>query len=233
MLEKLDRFCLTVIIRLVLLMWKCLGLFLRKNNLLRCWGWLSLLNWVLLLKLPPRKLEPWFILWSLILLRLLCISINLPYAYFYKSTIRPCMEYFCHVWAGAPRCYLELLDKLQKRICRTAGPWLGTSLEPLAHRRNVAILSLFYRYCFGRCSSELAQLAPLPFSRGRSTRYSNRLHDFSAFIRGRYKDVYVNSFFPRTARFWNSLPIESMPLTYDLNALMSRIKRHLLTVDSI
>ena len=27
--------------------------------------------------------------------------------YFYKSTIRPCMEYCCHVWAGAPSCYLD------------------------------------------------------------------------------------------------------------------------------
>ena len=33
--------------------------------------------------------------------------------YLYKSTIRPCMEYCCHVWAGAPSCYLELLDQLQ------------------------------------------------------------------------------------------------------------------------
>ena len=23
-----------------------------------------------------------------------------------------CMEYCCHVWAGAASCYLELLDKL-------------------------------------------------------------------------------------------------------------------------
>ena len=96
----------------------------------------------------------------------------------YKSTIRPCMEYCCHVWAGAPSCYLELLNKLQKRICRTVGPSLAASLEPLAHRRNVASLSLFYRYYFGRCSSELAQLVPFPYSRGRSTRYSNRLHNF-------------------------------------------------------
>ena len=29
--------------------------------------------------------------------------------YFYKC---PCMEYYCHVWAGAPSCYFELLDKL-------------------------------------------------------------------------------------------------------------------------
>ena len=29
--------------------------------------------------------------------------------YLYKSTIRPCMEYCCHIWAGAPSCYLEPL----------------------------------------------------------------------------------------------------------------------------
>ena len=85
-----------------------------------------------------------------------CISINL--------NIKSCMEYCCHVWAGAPSCYLELLDKLQKQICRTIGP----SLEPLAHHRNVASLSLFYSYYYGRCSSDLAQLVSLPYSRGRS-----------------------------------------------------------------
>ena len=35
--------------------------------------------------------------------------------YLYKSSIHPCMEYSCHISAGAPSCYLELLDKLQKR----------------------------------------------------------------------------------------------------------------------
>ena len=113
--------------------------------------------------------------------------------YLYKSTIRPCMEYCCHVLVVAPSCYLELLDKLQKQICRTVDPSVAASLEPLAHHRNVASLSLFYRYYFGRCSSELAQLVPLPYSRGRSTRYSNRLHDFSVTIRRCYKDVYVNN----------------------------------------
>ena len=51
----------------------------------------------------------------------------------YKSSIRPCMEYCCHVWVGAPRCYLELLDKLQKqgyaalvvlRLLPLLNPWL-------------------------------------------------------------------------------------------------------------
>ena len=140
--------------------------------------------------------------------------------------------YCCHIWAGAPTCYLELLDKLQKRIYRTIGPSLATSLEPLAHCQNVASLSLFYRYYFGRCSSELAQLVPLPFYRWRSTRYSDRLHDFSVTIPTCYKDVYDNSFFPRTARLWNSLPMEYFCLTYDLNGFKFRINRHLLTVGS-
>ena len=152
--------------------------------------------------------------------------------YLYKSTIQPCIEYCCRVWAGAPSYYLELLDKLKKQICRTVGPSLAASLEPLAHHRNVASLSLFYRYYFGRCSSELAKLVPLPYSRGRSTRYSDILHDFSVIIPRCYKDVYVNSFFPRTARLWNSLAIECFPLTYDLSGFKSTINRYLLTVSS-
>ena len=102
--------------------------------------------------------------------------------YLYKSTIQPCMEYCCNVWDGAPSCYLELLDKLQKLICRTVGPSLATPLEPFAHRRNVARISHFYGYYFGRRSSELAQLVLLPYSRCRSTCYSDRLHDFSVTI---------------------------------------------------
>ena len=64
------------------------------------------------------------------------------------------MECCCHVWVGAPSCYLELLDKLQKQIFKAVGPSLAASLELLAHYRNVASLSLFYRYYFGRCSSK-------------------------------------------------------------------------------
>ena len=53
--------------------------------------------------------------------------------YLYESTIWSCMEYCCHVWAVVPSCYLELFDKLQKWICRTVGPSLVASLEPLSY----------------------------------------------------------------------------------------------------
>ena len=110
------------------------------------------------------------------------------------------MEYCCHVWPGAPSCYLESLDRLQKQISRTVGPSFAASLEPLAHHQNVASLSLFCRYYFGRCSCELAQVLPFPYSRGTSTYHSDRLHDFSVIIHSCYEDVYVSSFFPCIAR---------------------------------
>ena len=96
--------------------------------------------------------------------------------YLYKSTIRPCMEYCCHVWVCAPSCYLELLDKLQIRICRTVASALTASLEPMAHGGNEASLSLFYRYYLDRCSSEMTQLVPLPYSQGRSTQLNSGIH---------------------------------------------------------
>ena len=120
MLQKLNWFRLTSLITLVLLIWIWMGLFLR------CRGWPSLVNWIedltlsLLLKLPPRKLEPQLLLWNFFLLRLLCISINLPYTHVWNT--------LAVVWAGAPSCYLELRDKLQKQISRTAGSSRATSL---------------------------------------------------------------------------------------------------------
>ena len=78
------------------------------------------------------------------------------------------------------------------------------------------------KFSSGRCLSELVQLVPLPYSWRRSTSYSDRLHKFFVIIprcHHSYKDIYVNSFFPRTARLWNSLPIECFTLTYDVNGL--------------
>ena len=88
------------------------------------------------------------------------------------------------------------------------------------------------------CSSEMAELVPLSYSRRRSTHYSYKLHDFSVTIPRCYKDFYANSFFPCTAarlqldRLWNCLPVECFPLTFDLNGLKSRVDRQFLSLTS-
>ena len=68
-------------------------------------------------------------------------------------------------------------------------------------------------------------MVPVPYSQGRSIRYSDKLHDISVTIPRCYKDVYGNNCFPCTARLWNSLFIECFPLTYSLNGFKSRINR--------
>ena len=118
-----------------------------------------------------------------------------------------------------------------------AGLLLVLQLLPLLNHwlivcQNVASLSFFCRYYFGRFSSESAEWVELAYSQGRSTRFSDRFQDFFVTIPRFYKDVYVNSFFPCIARLWNSFPIKCFPLTYDLSDFKSIINRHFLIVGS-
>ena len=189
---KTQLFCLTGLRTLVILIWKLIGLFLKKNHLLRCWdSFSSKLNWILytasVTKITSKKTGALICSMKFLLLRLLFIS----------------TKYSCNVWAGAPGCYLDILDKLQKQIFRTVNPSLAASLDTLTHHQNID----------SRCSSELADQVSL--------RYSNRLYGFSVTCSRCYKDVYINSFVTHTARLWNSLPIECQTLTYDLNSFKS------------
>ena len=66
-----------------------------KSSLL---NWIAVLKLSLLLKLPPRKLEPWFVLWNFFLLRLLCISINLPYGRVWNTIITSRLVLLVATW---------------------------------------------------------------------------------------------------------------------------------------
>lgn len=79
--------------------------------------------------------------------------------YLYKSTIRPLMEHCCHLWAGAPRSHLNSLNRVERRVRNLVGA-LAAELHPLPVRRDVASLSLFYRYYFGSCSPMLSECVP-------------------------------------------------------------------------
>ena len=118
---------------------------------------------------------------------------------------------------------------------------VGKVFEKLVNNRIVDHLEkcgLFSNFQNGfRYSRSTADLLTVVFDRmgtafNRSGATRPVAHDFSVTIPRSYKDVYVNSFFPPTARFWNSLPTECFPLTYDLSSCKSRINRLLLTVGS-
>ena len=149
--------------------------------------------------------------------------------YLYKATIRPCMEYCSHIWGGAPQSgCLDLLDRVQRRLVNLIGPVLSSTLQPLSHRRDVASLSLFYKYYHGNCSQELFSLVPHGRLSVRSTRFSESLHQYAVDIPRCKRNFYHTSFFPRTARLWNSLSVDCFPSEYNLSVFKSRINRFLL-----
>ena len=138
------------------------------------------------------------------------------------------MEYYYHVWAGAPSCHLELLDKLQKRICKTVGPLLPASLESLVHCQNVA--SLIFFIIISLVDVHLNWLKWFHFF----ILEESLLVILSLFldVTGICRCICANSFFPHAARPWNSLPIECFLLAHDPNGFKSRINRHLQPVGS-
>ena len=83
-----------------------MGLTSKKNHDAGVDFFLCKLDWGSYIKTGSKKIEALFHS-----MKFLSPEVAL---YLYKSTIWPCMEY---IWAGAPSCYLELLDKLQKWIC--------------------------------------------------------------------------------------------------------------------
>ena len=84
-----------------------MGLFLRKNHLLGL-TFSSKLDWgsfiISIAKTASKKMGA--------LIHSMKFLFPEVAVYLYKSTMRPCMGYCCHVLAGGPSCYLELLDKL-------------------------------------------------------------------------------------------------------------------------
>ena len=135
----------------------------------------------------------------------------------YNSQIRPFLEYCSHVWGGAPKSSLHLLDRVQsKAICLINNPNLINSLQSLSHRRLVADLSIFYRYFHGHCSQEIKNIIPDPVRHVRTTRRSTYSHPFQVTLPNPQTISHKSSFIPRTSQLWNSLPHTTFPESYNL-----------------
>ena len=144
----------------------------------------------------------------------------------YKYQIRPSLEYCSHVWGGAPRSSLHLLDKVQPKAIRLINnPKLTKSLQFLSHRRLIANLSIFYRYFHGHCSMEIKSIIPDPLKHVRSTRSSNQSHPFQVILSNPRTLSHKSSFIPRTSQLWNTLPSTSFPESYNLSSFKSNINK--------
>ena len=147
--------------------------------------------------------------------------------YLYKATIRPMMEHCCHLWAGAPKTQLSLLDRVEKRLKNLVGIELANELQPLSVRRDVASLSLFYRYYFGKCSQSLHECVPKPKVFSRSTRSASSLTRYRVNMERSRTESRSSSFFVRTSRIWNQLPQSCYPEQYNIGSFKRRVNRFL------
>ena len=145
----------------------------------------------------------------------------------YKSQIRPSLEYCSHVWGGAPKSSLHLLDRVQSKAIRLINnPDLTNSLQSLSHRRLVTDLSIFYRYFHGHWSQDIKNIIPdHPVRRVRTTRNSTYSHPFQVTLPNPRTLSHKSSFIPRTSQLWNSLPPTTFPESYNLSSFKSNINK--------
>lgn len=113
------------------------------------------------------------------------------------------LQYCCLLLTGTSHC-LHLPDKIQKCLVNLVCPDICTNLHSLFHWRNVASLSLFYKYFHGHCLHDLHEMTPSVnfFSwylalvqRSSLVQVPNCIRNFAC-----------QTFFSCTAFLWNSLP---------------------------
>ena len=149
--------------------------------------------------------------------------------YLYKSTVRPLMEYCCHLWAGAPRTHLSILDRVERRVKNLVGQKLCDELQPLSVRRDVASLSLFYRYYFGRCSSALSECVPKPKVFSRYSRRASPTTCYHVEIERNRTQSRSSSFFVRTSHLRDRLPVSCFPDQYNIGSFKRSVNRFLMS----
>lgn len=66
----------------------------------------------------------------------------------YKNTVLWCMEYCFHIWSGVNTVHVEILVKIQCRVCSTI------DAGQVSHRRDVFFFLSALQIFHGNCSDE-------------------------------------------------------------------------------
>ena len=129
----------------------------------------------------------------------------------YKSLVRPHLEYASPAWSPHTQRNINKVEAVQTRAARfvlgnyTYGPESSISNDiklklgwkPLYARRALYDLSLFYKIRNG--------LIAIPFPVEVQPSYMNNIK--YQHMQVLHAENYRNSFFPRTVRLWNALPV--------------------------
>ena len=125
-----------------------------------------------------------------------------------------------------------LLDRVESKAFRLINaPHLTSQLPSLKLRRNVASLSIFYKYYFGRCSEELSYCVTGPKNWGCNTRLAASSHEFCVEVGNSRIDRCDSCFFPHSGNLWNSVTSSVFPSSYILSSFKCRVYMHLRGID--
>jgi len=150
----------------------------------------------------------------------------------YISLVRPILEYANSSWDPYYNSHINVIEKVQRRaVCWILNDYSTynsvsamlheLNLPTLQQRRQRARLSLLYKSMHNLIQMPIPQYY-IPYSS------SSRIHHKHSYIHpGARTNAYMNSFFPRTIKEWNSLPasvVDSNDLTtfqYNLDSLLT------------
>ena len=133
----------------------------------------------------------------------------------YKTLVRPLVEYSASVWDPYSDRNIHQLEMVQRRAARyVTNRYHNTSSvsemlhqldwEPLAVRRENIRLAMMYNIHNDLVVFNSQQyITPVP----RATRH---VHQHGYRVPHSRTDYHMNSFFPRTVRAWNNLPLETV-----------------------
>ena len=144
----------------------------------------------------------------------------------YKSIIRPNLDYASPAWAPHTLTNINKIEAVQRRAARFVlnnykyGPDASLSQQiteklkwtPLQHRRAAYDLSLFFKIRNG--------LVNIPFTS--SVQASLRSPNTYIYIQASHSEAYKYSYFCRTIRLWNQLPIEVRQIS-SLNSFKDKV----------
>ena len=133
------------------------GTVLDWKAFLRCWDCLSFLNWIVVFTLSRAAFKnigaliPWFLF---LIQGLKFISINLPSNPAPNNVVNFTLVLLIATWM----CCMNYINRCAGLLVID----LMFSLNPCLKMDSI---SLYFRYFYGRCSSELALSSPLSYSR--------------------------------------------------------------------
>ena len=149
----------------------------------------------------------------------------------YLTLVRPIMEYAAVAWDPHQLNNIQALEKIQRRAARwVMNDYSGHSSvsdmlhnlnwQPLQVRRRINRLQMFYK----AIHHPMALSVPQRFL---STSYPTRNHhQYHYIIPSARTSFYQNSFYPRTIKEWNLLPINIIE-TSNLQSFSSNLTNYM------